>query len=131
VKLFEILAAALDEAKAPAGTVNLVTGGAIAASALAAHAGVGALSFTGSVDAGRALQEITTKRGVPCLVEMGGKNPLVVLDDADVELAAGAAVRGAFGNAGQRCTTSSTNRSAIDGSTIARGGSASARASTR
>jgi aldehyde dehydrogenase (NAD+) len=72
--------------------------------ALVAHPGVDAISFTGSTATGRAIAEAAARRLVPCQLELGGKNALVVLDDADLDLAAAAAVTGAFSGAGQKCT---------------------------
>lgn len=107
-RLVELLAAALRAEGAPPGTLNLVIGsGAVAGAALAAHPGVDAISFTGSAQGGAAVRAAAGPRGIPLLCEMGGKNPLVVLEDADLELAVDACVRGAFGNAGQRCTATS------------------------
>ena len=107
-RLVEIIAKVLAEESLPGGVVNLVQGtGSVAGAALAAHPDVAAVSFTGSVEIGRAVQVAAGQRNAPALCEMGGKNPLVVLDDADVEFAARSCVRGAFGNAGQRCTATS------------------------
>ncbi len=107
-RLTERIAAALEEEGAPAGTVNRVEGeGAEVGAALATHPRVAAISFTGSATNGAAVRAATVARGIPTLCEMGGKNPLVVLDDADVEFAAEACSKGAFGNAGQRCTSTS------------------------
>ncbi|HVO31972.1 MAG TPA: aldehyde dehydrogenase family protein [bacterium] len=102
------LVAALEHEGAPKGVVNLVSGtGAVVGPALAAHPKVAAVSFTGSLATGTAVHETLAKRGAPCLAEMGGKNPMVVLDDADIAYSATSCVRGAFGNAGQRCTATS------------------------
>lgn len=101
------LLVALDAAGAKDGTLNVVHGGAEAGAELVARPEIDAITFTGSVKTGLAIQAAAAQRGVRVLCEMGGKNPLVVLGDADVELAAAACVRGAFGNAGQRCTATS------------------------
>lgn len=106
------VAAAVEDALAsigaPPGVLNVVHGpGPVVGGALAQHPDVAAVSFTGSTLTGAELQRTVAARGAPALCEMGGKNPLVVLDDADLELAAAACVRGAFGNAGQRCTSTS------------------------
>jgi aldehyde dehydrogenase (NAD+) len=68
---------------------------------------VDALSFTGSLATGRRILQQATNRMTRLQLEMGGKNPLIVLDDADIDLAAEAAVNGAFIQTGQRCTASS------------------------
>lgn len=106
------IAAVADEAllsiAAPPGVLNVVHGpGPVVGAAVAEHPDVTAVSFTGSTLVGAELQRTLAERGAPALCEMGGKNPLVVLDDADVEFAAQACVRGAFANAGQRCTSTS------------------------
>jgi len=101
------LAEILSRAGLPAGAFNLVLGGAEVGKALAAHPGVDGLSFTGSVAAGRSVAAACAARLARCQLEMGGKNPLVVLDDADLDLAVNAAVQGAFFSTGQRCTASS------------------------
>jgi aldehyde dehydrogenase (NAD+) len=65
------------------------------------------VSFTGSNDVGTALYVAAAARGIKCQCEMGGKNPIVVLGDADLELAVESTVQGAFGSTGQRCTATS------------------------
>lgn len=90
----------------PSGVANLVNGkGAIAGAALVD--GVDAISFTGSVATGRRLAQAAVPNMVRLQLEMGGKNPLVVLDDADLSVAVECALNGAFFSAGQRCTASS------------------------
>ncbi|CAN7770636.1 aldehyde dehydrogenase family protein [Pseudorhodoferax sp. LjRoot39] len=90
----------------PAGVANLVNGqGPVAGAALVE--GVDALSFTGSVATGRKLAQSAVAKMVRLQLEMGGKNPLVVLEDADLALAVECALNGAFFSAGQRCTASS------------------------
>lgn len=106
------IATIVDEAllslAAPPGVLNVVHGaGPVVGAAVAEHPDVTAVSFTGSTLVGSELQRTLAERGAPALCEMGGKNPLVVLDDADVDFAAQACVRGAFANAGQRCTSTS------------------------
>jgi alpha-ketoglutaric semialdehyde dehydrogenase len=75
--------------------------------ALVESDGVDAISFTGSVETGRGIAEACARRGIRVQLEMGGKNPLVVLDDADLATAVECAVNGAFFSTGQRCTASS------------------------
>ncbi|MDW3682336.1 aldehyde dehydrogenase family protein [Cupriavidus sp. CV2] len=90
----------------PAGVANLINGrGSVAGEALVA--GVDAISFTGSVGTGRTLAQAAVANMVRIQLEMGGKNPLVVLDDADLAVAVECAVNGSYFSAGQRCTASS------------------------
>lgn len=92
----------------PRGVLNLVNGtGATAGRALVESAGVDGISFTGSVATGRGIAAacISTMKRVQ--LEMGGKNPLVVIDDADLDIAVNCALNGAFFASGQRCTASS------------------------
>jgi len=102
------LVQALEDAGIPRGVVNLVTGyGRELGSPLITHPRVRVVSFTGSTEVGREV----SKAGAPdfkrvCL-EMGGKNAMIVMDDANLELAIEGAVWGAFGTAGQRCTATS------------------------
>jgi aldehyde dehydrogenase (NAD+) len=92
----------------PAGVLNLVMGpGSRLGARLAASPDVDGVSFTGSQDVGPAVAAAAVKSGARVQLEMGGKNPLVVLDDADLPTAVSIAVNGAFFQAGQRCTASS------------------------
>ncbi|MDA8484457.1 aldehyde dehydrogenase family protein [Pseudomonas resinovorans] len=92
----------------PAGTFNLVMGsGAEVGERLIHSTGINALSFTGSVETGRRVAAATAANFVRCQLEMGSKNALVVLDDADLPLAVECAVNGAFFGTGQKCTASS------------------------
>jgi aldehyde dehydrogenase (NAD+) len=92
----------------PAGVVNLVMGpGSVLGPRLASSPDVDAVSFTGSQDVGPSVAEAAVRAGSRVQLEMGGKNPLVVLDDADLKTAVSVAVNGAFFQAGQRCTASS------------------------
>jgi len=104
----EAFVAACVEAGIPAGLLQLVHGHAEPAAALAVHPGVGALSFTGSVPTGRKVAAAAMETG-PRLVslELGGKNAMVVRPDADLDLVVDGALFGAFGTAGQRCTSTS------------------------
>ncbi|SEK11580.1 aldehyde dehydrogenase family protein [Achromobacter sp. NFACC18-2] len=100
------LFAILERAGLPKGVANLVNGeGAAAGRALLE--GVDAVSFTGSVATGRKIAAAASERMIRVQLEMGGKNPLVVLDDADLDVAVECALNGAFYSAGQRCTASS------------------------
>lgn len=102
--LLEILA----EAGMPPGVVNMVVGsGREAGVALVEHSDVRAISFAGSRAVGASVCAAAAGQMKKCRCETGGQNPLVVLRDADLELAADAAVYGAFTSTGQRCTSSS------------------------
>jgi aldehyde dehydrogenase (NAD+) len=92
----------------PPGVLNLVMGpGSRIGPALASSPDVDAVSFTGSQDVGPSVAAAAVRNGARVQLEMGGKNPLVVLDDADLATAVSVAVNGAFFQAGQRCTASS------------------------
>jgi aldehyde dehydrogenase (NAD+) len=92
----------------PAGTFNLITGsGREAGEALITSPDVQAITFTGSLDVGRRVASATAANLVKCQLEMGSKNALIVLDDADVDLAVEAAFAGAYSGSGQKCTASS------------------------
>jgi aldehyde dehydrogenase (NAD+) len=92
----------------PAGVFNLVPGkGSVIGQALVMNPDVAGVSFTGSVQVGTQVAAQCASRLARVQLEMGGKNPLVVLDDADISVAVNAAVNGAFFSTGQRCTASS------------------------
>lgn len=98
----------ISRAGLPAGVFNLVMGkGSVVGEALVGSPAVNAISFTGSVATGQSIVAKASARGAKVQVEMGGKNPLVVLDDAELELAANVALQGAYFSTGQRCTASS------------------------
>src|SRR5207237_632125 len=104
VRIVEIF----EEAGIPAGVLNLVLGsGSDAGDEIINHPAVKAVSFTGSNPVGIRLYESVSRRGAKCQCEMGGKNPVVVLEDADLDLAAENTAQGAFGSSGQRCTATS------------------------
>ncbi|MCP5530215.1 MAG: aldehyde dehydrogenase [Opitutaceae bacterium] len=108
-----VAAVKLLEPDLPSGVVNLVLGhGAQVGPALTSHAALRAISFTGSTATGTALARATAARDVRLQLEMGGKNSLVVLADADVDAAVEAAITGGFGCAGQWCT--GTGRVIVD-----------------
>lgn len=89
----------------PPGVLNVVTGfGEEAGDALARHPGVRRLTFTGSVETGRVVMKIAADRVVPVTSELGGKSPIVVFEDADLDQAAQACVNAYVGNAGQSCS---------------------------
>jgi aldehyde dehydrogenase (NAD+) len=102
------LANALFDAGLPSGVLNLLLGrGSVVGDALLAHDRVEAVTFTGSNPVGRAIQLKATEAGKKVQLELGGKNPAVVLADADLELASEQVARGAFLSAGQKCTATS------------------------
>ena len=104
----ELITGILVEAGVPAGVLNMVTGSGTAVGDILVHdPRVRALSFTGSNAVGLALYSAAAARGARVQCEMGGKNPLMVLADANIEQAALAAAQGAFGSTGQRCTATS------------------------
>jgi aldehyde dehydrogenase (NAD+) len=92
----------------PAGVFNLVMGrGSEVGSTIIDSPSVNAISFTGSVDTGRRILATASARLAKVQLEMGGKNPLIILDDADLDTAVNCAVQGAYFSTGQRCTASS------------------------
>ena len=102
------LAKILDKAGCPAGIFNLVMGpGSKVGARIVEHEDIAAVSFTGSVATGRQVAVDCAARGKKVQLEMGGKNPMVVVDDADLDVAVGACLNGAFFSTGQRCTASS------------------------
>jgi aldehyde dehydrogenase (NAD+) len=102
------LVKACEDAGLPPGVLNLVVGvGSEAGAPLVEHAGVNLVSFTGSTEIGRQVGQTAARLGKNCSLEMGGKNVIIVMDDADLDLAVDGAVWGAFGTSGQRCTASS------------------------
>ncbi|HEX8233991.1 MAG TPA: aldehyde dehydrogenase family protein [Caulobacteraceae bacterium] len=102
------LAEIIQEAGFPAGVFNLVMGrGSTVGEAILNHRGIDAVSFTGSQGVGARVAEVCAKSFKRFQLEMGGKNPLVVLDDADLDLAVEGALNGAYYSTGQRCTASS------------------------
>jgi len=102
------LADIIGRAGLPAGVFNLVMGrGSVVGETMVNHPGVAAISFTGSVSTGRGIAAKAIARMAKLQLEMGGKNPLVILDDADLATAVNVAVQGAYYSTGQRCTASS------------------------
>ncbi|WP_137892893.1 aldehyde dehydrogenase family protein [Ramlibacter sp. 2FC] len=102
------LAEIISRAGLPAGVFNLVMGpGSRVGQTLLGHPDVAGISFTGSADTGRRVLAAASERLAKVQLEMGGKNPLVVLDDADLATAVNCAVQGAYYSTGQRCTASS------------------------
>ena len=98
----------LMDAGLPKGVINIVTGfGPDAGAPLLEHPEVRAISFTGSSAVGRTIGTTAAKSFKHCSLELGGKNPMIVLDDANLDLAIEGGLWGAFGTTGQRCTATS------------------------
>lgn len=103
-----LFAQILEEAGLPAGVLNVVTGlGTEAGASLAEHPGIDLISFTGSSAVGAQIAKTCGADLRRCSLELGGKNALVVMDDADLDLALKGALWGAFATSGQRCTATS------------------------
>jgi aldehyde dehydrogenase (NAD+) len=104
VRIVEIF----EEAGIPPGVLNLIIGsGSDAGDEIINHPAVKAVSFTGSNGVGIRLYEEVSRRGAKAQCEMGGKNPVVIMEDADMDLAVESTAQGAFGSSGQRCTATS------------------------
>jgi aldehyde dehydrogenase (NAD+) len=104
-----------DECGLPPGVLNLVYGGGReVGDTIVRHPAIQAVSFTGSNDVGVGLYAAAASRGIKCQCEMGGKNPIVILGDADLDLAVESTIQGAFGSTGQRCTA--TSRAVVEDS---------------
>jgi alpha-ketoglutaric semialdehyde dehydrogenase len=102
------LAQVLAEAGLPAGVLNVVFGqGTVAGKAILASRDTHLISFTGSTEVGRIVSESCAPTFKKCHLEMGGKNIILVMDDANLDLAVDGAIWGGFGTTGQRCTAAS------------------------
>jgi aldehyde dehydrogenase (NAD+) len=102
------LVEALHEAGIPRGVLNYVTGsGGAVGDPLTSHPAIRAISFTGSTSVGNALYAKVSERKIRIQLEMGGKNPTIVLNDADLDYAADTLINGAFFSTGQKCTACS------------------------
>ncbi|MTV37020.1 aldehyde dehydrogenase family protein [Duganella radicis] len=102
------LAEIISRSGLPAGVFNLVMGrGGVVGQAMIESPSVAAISFTGSVETGHRLLATAAQRRAKVQLEMGGKNPLLVLNDADLDTAVDCAIQGAYFSTGQRCTASS------------------------
>src|SRR6266540_1350302 len=98
----------LEEAGFPPGVVNMVTGGgAVVGDGIVGHPDIRAVSFTGGVDTGKHVYEAAAKKMIKAGLELGGKNAILAMDDADLDLLMDGVIFGAFGTAGQRCTAAS------------------------
>ncbi len=103
-----VIVEALQKAGLPDGVLNLVYGpGSVVGQAMLDNPKIDAITFTGSQATGKRVAEACTKHLRKVQLEMGGKNPLVILDDADLDTAVDCAINGAFFSTGQRCTASS------------------------
>ena len=102
-----LLAEVFAEAGLPAGVFNLIQGRGAAGAALSAADGVNGISFTGSAATGKKVAFSCVERGGKYQLEMGGKNPVIVLPDCDLEQAATLTVQGAMRSAGEKCTATS------------------------
>lgn len=97
-----------DQAGFPKGVINLVTGkGSVIGQGIAEHKGVHAVTFTGSNQVGQGIGQTVAARGAKYQLEMGGKNPIIIANDADIDLAIGAVLSGGLKSTGQKCTCSS------------------------
>jgi alpha-ketoglutaric semialdehyde dehydrogenase len=104
VRIVEIF----EEAGIPKGVLNLILGsGSEAGDEIIKHPAIKAVSFTGSNEIGIRMYEQVSSRGAKVQCEMGGKNPVVIMEDADMDLAVESTAQGAFGSSGQRCTATS------------------------
>ena len=102
VKFMEIL----EKADLPRGVVNLVTGpGGTVGDALASHPGVDVVRFTGATDTGKVILQAASQTAKKCIMELGGNNPVIVCEDADVEKAARLQAGRHYGNSAQNCST--------------------------
>ena len=103
----ELFVRILLEAGVPEGVINLVQGAGAAGAAIAEHPGIDAISFTGSSETGAKIGETCGRMLKRYLAEMGGKNPIIAMDDANLDLVVEGVLWGAFGTTGQRCTATS------------------------
>jgi aldehyde dehydrogenase (NAD+) len=110
-----IITEIFEQCDIPPGVLNLIYGGGReVGDTVVKHPAIQAVSFTGSNDVGVGLYSAAAARGIKCQCEMGGKNPIVILADADLDLAVESTVQGAFGSTGQRCTA--TSRAVVEDS---------------
>jgi succinate-semialdehyde dehydrogenase/glutarate-semialdehyde dehydrogenase len=99
------LARILDEAGLPSGVLNVVTGsGGVVGEAMVKHPGIKKISFTGNCTTGQRIRELASEHLKDITLELGGSDPMIVMDDADIEKTVDGALRGRFYNAGQTCT---------------------------
>jgi len=103
----ELLVRVMADAGVPAGVVNLVQGRGSVGRAIVEHPDVNVVSFTGSTEVGSKIGEACGRMHKRVTLEMGGKNPMIVMQDANLDLALDGVLWGAFGTTGQRCTATS------------------------
>ncbi|TCL77142.1 MULTISPECIES: aldehyde dehydrogenase family protein [unclassified Curtobacterium] len=111
------VAAICEEAGVPAGVVNVLTGDGRVGAALTAHSGVDKVSFTGSTEVGRKVMTAASADFKRLTLELGGKSPNIVFEDADLDAVVLTAMRASFGHSGQMCTAGSrllVQRSVLD-----------------
>ncbi|MDV6275112.1 aldehyde dehydrogenase [Rhodococcus erythropolis] len=102
------LARLIDESGLPAGLLSVLPGrGSVVGDAIVRHPGVGKVTFTGGTTTGRALAHVAAEKLMPISLELGGKSPTIVLDDADVDLAVNGVAYGIFSSTGQSCVAGS------------------------
>ncbi len=98
----------LHDAGIPAGVINMVTGsGSLIGPEMASNKNIDAITFTGSNSVGKSLAQTAVARGIKYQLEMGGKNPVIVANDADLDLAVEATISGGLKSSGQKCTATS------------------------
>ena len=98
----------LHEAGIPKGVINFITGsGSVIGSAIVNHPEINGITFTGSNTVGKQLAQTAVSRGIKYQLEMGGKNPVIVANDADLDLAVDATISGGLKSTGQKCTATS------------------------
>jgi len=102
-----LLVQVMHDAGVPPGVVNLVQGAGVTGQAIVNHPDVAAISFTGSSETGAGIAASAAARHARVSLEMGGKNPAIVMEDADLDLAMEGLIWGAYGTTGQRCTATS------------------------
>ena len=95
------------ECDIPPGVINIVTGGPVTGRALAEHPDIDKLAFTGSTPVGRLLAKTAAKRGLPLTLELGGKSPHIIFDDAPIDQAVEGVIQGIYFNQGQVCCAGS------------------------
>lgn len=104
----KIIAEVFAEAGIPKGIYNVIYGrGSLIGNCIVNHPQIDAITFTGSTEIGLGINEVASRSKKKVQCEMGGKNPIIVMEDADVQLAVQAAAKGGFGATGQRCTATS------------------------